>query len=55
MEKERITLSQGERDRLRVLHEVKRKQLSQVAAAARLKISDREVLSRGSIWDRSTE
>src|SRR6266852_6728492 len=43
METERITLSQGERDRLKVLHEVKQKHLSQVAAAERLKITDRQV------------
>src|ERR1035438_4939212 len=35
METERITLSQRERDRLKVLHEVKQKHLSQVAAAER--------------------
>jgi len=29
--------------RLKVLHEVKQKHLSQVAAAARLKVSDRQV------------
>jgi len=40
---ERITLSQRERDRLKVLHEVKQKHLSQVAAAARLKVTDRQV------------
>src|ERR1700735_5334609 len=43
METERITLSQRERDRLKVLHEVQQKQLTQVAAAERLKISDRQV------------
>src|ERR1700680_3314043 len=43
METERIALSQRERDRLKVLHEVQQKQLTQVAAAARLKISDRHV------------
>jgi hypothetical protein len=41
METERITLSQRERDRLKVLHEVQQKQLTQVAAAERLKVSDR--------------
>src|SRR6266704_1201862 len=41
METERIALSQRERDRLRVLHEVKQKQITQVEAAKRLKISDR--------------
>src|SRR5882672_10276402 len=43
METERITLSQRERDRLKVLHEVQQKQLTQVAAAARLKVTDRQV------------
>jgi Xaa-Pro aminopeptidase len=43
METERITLSQRERGRLKVLHEVKQKHLSQVAAAARLKVTDRQV------------
>src|ERR1700688_1605544 len=43
METERITLSPRERDRLKVLHEVQQKQLTQVAAAERLKVSDRHV------------
>ena len=43
METERIALSQRERDRLRVLHEVKQKHLTQVAAAKRLKVTDRHV------------
>ena len=43
METERIALSQRERDRLKVLHEVQQKQLTQVAAAERLKVSDRQV------------
>ena len=43
METERITLSPRERDRLKVLHEVQQKQLTQVAAAERLKVSDRQV------------
>jgi hypothetical protein len=43
IETERITLSQRERDRLKVLHEVKQKRLSQLAAAARLKVSDCQV------------
>ena len=43
METERIALSQRERDRLKVLHEVQQKHLTQVAAAERLKISDRHV------------
>src|SRR5438552_4921655 len=43
METERIALSQRERDRLKVLHEVKQKRLTQVAAAKRLKVTDRQV------------
>ena len=43
METERIALSQRERERLRVLHEVKQKHLTQVEAAARLKVTDRQV------------
>jgi hypothetical protein len=43
METERITLSQRERDRLKVLHEVQQKHLTQVAAAARLNVTDRQV------------
>ena len=43
METERIALSQRERDRLHVLHEVKQKQITQVEAAKRLKISDRHI------------
>jgi hypothetical protein len=43
METERIGLSQSERDRLKVLHEVKQKHLTQVEAARRLKLSDRQV------------
>src|SRR6201998_3130953 len=43
METERITLSQRERDRLKVLHEVQLKHLSQVAAAERLNVTDRQV------------
>src|SRR5439155_21729295 len=43
METERIALSQRERDRLRVLHEVKQKQITQIEAAKRLKISDRHI------------
>ena len=38
METERIALSQRERDRLRVLHEVKQKQITQIEAARRLKV-----------------
>ncbi len=43
METERIALSQRERDRLRVLHEVEQKQITQMEAARRLKISDRHI------------
>jgi len=43
METERIALSQRDRDRLRVLHEVQQKLLTQVAAAERLKVTDRQV------------
>jgi hypothetical protein len=43
METGRIALSQQERDRLRVLHEVKQKHLTQVEAALRLKVTDRHV------------
>ena len=43
METERITLSQRERDRLKVLHEVQHKQLTQVAVGERLKVSGRHV------------
>ena len=43
METERIALSQRERDRLKVLHEIQQKHLTQVAGAARLKVSDRQV------------
>ena len=43
MEPERIKLSQRERDRLKVLHEVEQGHLSQVNAAGRLELSDRQV------------
>ena len=43
METERIALSQRERDRLKVLHEVKGKHLTQVEGARRLKVTDRQV------------
>jgi predicted ArsR family transcriptional regulator len=43
METERIGLSQRERDRLKVLHEVKQKHLTQVEAAQQLKLSERQV------------
>ena len=43
METERIAMSQRERDRLRVLQEVKQKHLTQVEAARQLKVSDRHV------------
>src|SRR6202158_3732119 len=43
METERIALSQRERDRLKVLHEVNQKHLTQVLAAGQLKVTDRQV------------
>lgn len=43
METERIALSRRERDRLKVLYEVNQKHLTQVLAAERLKVSDRQV------------
>lgn len=43
METERTALSQRERDRLKVLHEIQQKHLTQIAGAQRLKISDRQV------------
>ena len=43
METERIALSQRERDRLRVLHEIRQKQITLSEAARRLKISDRHI------------
>ena len=43
METERIALSQRERERLRVLYEVRQKHLTQVGAAERLKVTDRQV------------
>jgi transposase len=43
METERIALSQRERDRLRVLHEIRQKHITQREAARRLKISERHV------------
>jgi hypothetical protein len=43
METERIALSQRERDRLRVLHEIRQKLITQREAASRLKISDRHI------------
>lgn len=43
METERIALSQDERDRLQVLRELKQGRLRQVAAAQRMKVSDRQV------------
>ena len=48
METERIALSQRERDRLKVLHEVKQKHLTQVEGARRLKVTDRHV--RRLLW-----
>jgi DNA-binding transcriptional regulator LsrR (DeoR family) len=43
METERIALSQRERDRLRVLHDVKQKQITQIEGARRLQISERHI------------
>jgi hypothetical protein len=43
METERIALSQKERDRLHVLHELEQGRLKQVAAAERMKLSGRQV------------
>src|SRR3990172_8676408 len=43
MKEERIALSQRERDRVRVLHEVERKHLRQREAAQRLGLSARQV------------
>jgi hypothetical protein len=43
METERIALRQRERDRLKVLHEVREGYLTQVEAARRLEVSDRQV------------
>ena len=45
---ERIALSQRERERLRVLHEVKQRHLTQVEAAKRLQATDRQV--RRCLW-----
>ena len=42
MEMERMALSQRERDRIPVLQEVKQGQVSQVEAAKRLKLPDRQ-------------
>jgi len=43
MEPERITLSQTERDRLKVLHDVEQRHLTQVEAGRRLDLTDRQV------------
>ena len=43
METERIALSERERDRLKVLHDVKQKQVTQVEAAQRLELTDRHI------------
>ena len=43
METERMTLSQRERDRMRVLHEVEQGHVTQVEAARRLQLTDRQV------------
>ena len=43
MEMEGMTLSQRERDRMRVLHEAQQEHLTQGEAAKRLQLSDRQV------------
>ena len=43
MEEERINLSQRDRDRLRVLHELKQGHLQQREAARRLRLSARQI------------
>src|ERR1700737_4182808 len=43
MREERIELSERERDRLKVLHEVKQGHLKQLEAALRLRLTDRQV------------
>ncbi len=43
MREERISLSQRERDRLKVLHEVEQKQVTQREAGERLQLSDRQI------------
>ena len=45
METERIALSQRERDRLKVLHDVREVHLTQVEAAQRLLVQKRIVVS----------
>jgi hypothetical protein len=42
METERISLTQRERDRLRALQDVQQRHLTQVEAAVRVKLSDRQ-------------
>jgi hypothetical protein len=64
MEQERMELSQRERDRLKVLHEVEEGHLTQVEASARLTLTARQVRrlqrrveaegDRGAPADRST-
>ena len=53
METERIALSQRERDRLKVLHEVQQKQLTQLAAAEQEAKKRSEVLLQ--IWQLTRE
>jgi hypothetical protein len=43
MEPERIALSQRERDRLKMLHQVEQKQVTQVEAGRRLQVTDRHI------------
>ena len=46
METERMTLSQRERDRMRVLHEVQQEHLTQREAAKRLQLSPQKLCCR---------
>ena len=50
METERIALSQEERDRLHLLRELERGELRQVAAAQRMKLTDRQVRRLRQRW-----
>ena len=50
MEEERINLSQRERDRLRVLHELEQGHLQQREAARRLRLSDRQIRRLQTRW-----
>jgi hypothetical protein len=50
METDRITLSHRERDRMRVLHEVKQGHLTHREAGRRLRLSDRRRQVAGFAW-----